>query len=90
MEFTMENVERVCVICKKEDRGGGVWSYHDNPSPWEREDSLCPDCCEELFPQLFKDYKRPAKHRFSFGRLLFSVFNPFRSEVNSPRSFNSE
>jgi len=78
----MDSVELVCLICKKEDRGRGVWSYHDNPSTWEREDSLCPDCCKELFPQFYKDYKRSAKPRFSVGRLLFSVFNQFRTEVN--------
>lgn len=82
MEFTMDNVELVCVICKKEDRGRGVWSYHDNPSTWEKEDGLCPDCCQELFPQFYKDNKRPLIKRFSVGRRLFSVFNQFRSEFN--------
>ena len=47
----MENVELVCIVCKKENRGSGVWSYHDSPSTWEQEDGLCPDCRQELFPE---------------------------------------
>ncbi len=78
----MDNVALVCVICKKENRGRGVWTYHDNPTTEEKEDGLCPDCCQELFPQFHKEYKRPVKHRFSIGRRLFSVFNQFRSEAN--------
>jgi hypothetical protein len=82
VEFTMYNVEQVCVICKKENRGGGVWTYHDIPSTMEKEDGLCPGCCQELFPQFYKDDKRPAASLFNFGRRLFSAFNPFRSQVN--------
>ena len=79
----MDKVELVCVICKKEDRGSGVWSYHDSPSTWEKEDGLCPDCSQELFPQFYSSYKIHAKRRFRVGKFLFSVFNQLRSDVNS-------
>ena len=79
----MENVELVCVICKKEKRGGGVWRYHDNPSTLKKEEELCPDCCQELFPQFYSAYKRNTKPKFTFGKRVFSVFNPFNSKANS-------
>ena len=82
VEFTMYNVEQVCVICKKENRGSGVWTYHDNPSTMEKEDGLCPGCCQELFPQFYTDDKRPAASVSNFGRRLFSVFNQFRPRVH--------
>jgi hypothetical protein len=79
----MDNVELVCIVCKKENRGSGVWSYHDNPSSWQQEDGLCSDCRQELFPEFGKGHDRSARRKFSFGRLLHSIANQFRFGVDS-------
>lgn len=79
----MDNVELVCVVCKKENRGSDVWRYHDNPSTWEKEDGLCPDCCQELFPEFNPGNKRIVSPVFAIREILSSVFNQFKSLVGS-------
>lgn len=79
----MDKVELVCVICKKEERSSGVWSYHDSPSTGEKDDGLCPDCCQELFPQFYSSYKRHAKRRNTVGQSLFTFFHRLKLQINS-------
>ncbi len=81
----MENVELVCIVCKKENRGSGVWSYHDSPSTWEQEDGLCPDCRQELFPELGNGDRWSAKSSFKVGYIMRFVFNQFGFSANLTR-----
>ena len=81
----MENVELVCIVCKKENRGNGVWSYHDSSSTWKQEDGLCPDCRQELFPEFGKGDRWSAKGTFKVGHIMRFVFNQFGLSVNSTR-----
>jgi hypothetical protein len=61
----------ICVVCKKEDRGDGIWSYPDGTSPWLSEDSLCPECCRQICPQFRSRDKRRGKPML-FGLFGFS------------------
>ena len=70
----MDNIELVCIVCKKEDRGGGIWAFYDDPSTWEQEDGLCPDCRQELFPEFGKGDGRYINNRFNMGNLLRFIF----------------
>ena len=79
----MDNVELVCVICKRENRDSDVWRYHDIPSTLEKEDGLCPECCQELFPQFNAGIKRTFNPVYTIRSFLFSVINQFRSSVGS-------
>ena len=53
----------VCVICKKVDHGNGIWAFPDRQLIWVKEDSLCPECSQERFSQIYGETNRLAKRR---------------------------
>lgn len=79
----MDNVELVCIVCKKEQRGSGAWAYHDVPSTWEQEDGLCPDCRQELFSEFGQDDRRPMISSLKIGDIVRFVFSQFRFGANA-------
>ena len=59
----MEPIETVCALCKRVDRGNGVWSSPTHQPAAEHRTGLCSDCCHQRFPQFYSDYEKPVRHQ---------------------------
>lgn len=71
----MQDIQRICVSCKKVDFGNGIWMHCAGQLDSLPKESLCPECCRKRFPQFYSDYQRPAKR--GIGKLLSSMWNLF-------------
>ena len=59
----MDKINLVCVSCRKVNPGDGKWLTPKNQIVGELQDSLCPDCCHQRFPQFYSDFIKPSKQK---------------------------
>jgi hypothetical protein len=66
----MDKIKLVCVSCRNVDPGDGKWLTPNHQIVGELQDSLCPDCCHQRFPQFYSDFIKPSKQKLKWLSFL--------------------